>query len=168
MTPSSRPTIDDIAREVGVSKGTVSRVLNGHDTVAETTRLRVQAAVERLGYTPDPAARHLSWRTGFTLGLSLEAGDSLLHPYQVLFHRALETHTARLGMQLLDMRGDLSTFTALPSGMLVMHAAEGDSRLDLLRRAHVPAVLVGHHPDFFWVAPADEEGGRLAARHLHL
>jgi DNA-binding LacI/PurR family transcriptional regulator len=49
----------DVARLAGVSHQTVSRVLNGHPYVQEQTRLRVQAAIEELGYRPNRAARAL-------------------------------------------------------------------------------------------------------------
>lgn len=162
-----RPTIADIARESGVSTGTVSRVLNGHATVASRTRDRVQQVIDRLGYAPDPAARQLSWRTGQTLGLSFDRDDPLLHPYSVLFRRALETHTAPQGVQLVDLRADLTRLTRLPSAVLVMHAMDGaDPRLGFLRQAGVPAVLIGHHPDCFFVAPDDVGGARLGTRQL--
>lgn len=166
MSPSSRPTIDDIAREAGVSTGTVSRVLNGHSTVALRTREHVSEVISRLGYAPDPAARHLSWRTGQTLGLSLDRGDPTLHPYQILFRRALESHTAPQGVQLVDLRAELMQLSRLPSAVLVMHALDGDQRLDFLRDRGVPAVLIGHQPDFFWVAPDDVGGAALATRQL--
>ncbi|AFD26437.1 Sugar binding transcriptional regulator, LacI family [Deinococcus gobiensis I-0] len=162
----SRPTIADVAQAAGVSTGTVSRVINGHSTVALATRQRVQEVMAGLGYVPDPAARHLSWRTGQTLGLSLDRDDPRLHPYQVLFRRALEAQTAPQGVQLLDLRADLSALAHLPSAVLVMHAIDGDPRLEFLRRAGVPAVLIGHHPDLSWVAPDDEAGGATAAQHL--
>ncbi|MFB9992953.1 LacI family DNA-binding transcriptional regulator [Deinococcus oregonensis] len=161
-----RPTIDDIARASGVSKGTVSRVINGHSTVAERTRARVQEVIARLDYTPDPAARNLSWRTGQTLGLSLDRDDPMLSPYQVLFRRALEAHTAPLGVQLLDLRADLTRLARLPSAVLIMHAVEGDPRLAFLQQQGVPAVLIGHHPASFWVAPDDEGGAHLATMQL--
>lgn len=166
MTTPSRPTIDDIAREAGVSTGTVSRVLNGHTTVARRTREHVMDVIARLGYAPDPAARHLSWRTGQTLGVSLDRDDPMLHPYQVLFRRALDSHTAPLGVQVIDLRADLTRLTRLPSAVLVMHAMDGDPRLDFLRDRDVPAVLIGHHPAFSWVAPDDEGGAHLATTHL--
>ena len=166
MSARNRPTIDDIAREAGVSTGTVSRVLNGHSTVAQRTREHVAAVINRLGYAPDPAARHLSWRTGQTLGLSLERDDPMLHPYQVLFRRALESHTAPQGVQLVDLRAELMRLTRLPSAVLVMHAVDGDPRLDFLRDRGVPAVLIGHQPDFFWVAPDDVGGAGLATEQL--
>lgn len=166
MSPSTRPTIDDIAREAGVSTGTVSRVLNGHATVAQRTREHVAEVISRLGYAPDPAARHLSWRTGQTLGVSLAHDDPMLHPYQVLFRRALESHTAPQGVQLVDLRAELTHLTRLPSAVLVMHAVDGDPRLDVLRDRGVPAVLIGHQTDYFWVAPDDVGGAGLATRQL--
>lgn len=161
-----RPTIDDIARASGVSKGTVSRVINGHPTVAAATRNRVQAVMEQLGYIPDPAARHLSWRKGQTLGLSLDRDDPMLSPYHVLFRRALEQHTGPQGVQLVDLRADLTQLTRLPSAVLVLHAVDGDSRLAYLQQQGVPAVLIGHQPGAFWVAPDDVRGAALAARTL--
>lgn len=165
MTPT-RPTIDDIARASGVSKGTVSRVLNGHETVAAGTRRRVQEVMEQLGYTPDPAARHLSWRRGQTLGLSLDRDDPMLSPYHVLLRRALETYTAPQGVQLVDLRTDLSALARLPTAVLLLHAVDGDPRLAHLRERGVPAVLIGHQPGAFWVAPDDEGGSARAAELL--
>lgn len=163
---STRHTIDDIAQAAGVSKGTVSRVINGHTTVAQRTRERVQAVMEELGYVPDPAAQHLSWRTGRTLGLSFAAGDPLFSPYHVLFRTAVEQHTAPLGIQTFNLQADLAAMARLPSAVLVMHAIEHDERLALLRARHVPSVLIGHHAESFWVAPDDEGGAYLATSQL--
>lgn len=159
-------TIEDIAQASGVSKGTVSRVLNGHRAVATLTRERVLDAVTRLGYSPDPAARQLSWRTGRTLGLSVLTGDPLLSPYQVLFRRALDREADPLGFALSDLGDDFASLARLPSALLVMHVRDGDERLTFLRARGVPAVLVGHHPEWAWVAPDDKGGAALAARAL--
>src|SRR5206468_33161 len=51
--------IRDVAAAAGVAVGTVSRVLNGHATVAEPIRLRVQAAIMALGYERDVVAQSL-------------------------------------------------------------------------------------------------------------
>ena len=167
-TSGTRPTIDDIARASGVSKGTVSRVINGHSTVAATTRERVQGVMGQLGYVPDPAARHLSWRKGHTLGLSFASDDPLplYSPYHVLFREALERLTAPMGVQVLNLRSGLTALTRLPSAVLVLHAVQDDPRLAVLRRRDVPAVLIGRQPGSFWVAPDDEGGAFLATRHL--
>lgn len=64
-----RLTIWDVAREAGVSKSTVSNVLRGNPVVREPTRLAVLAAIERIGYRPNAAARTLVQRRAMTLGL---------------------------------------------------------------------------------------------------
>ncbi|WP_425145686.1 LacI family DNA-binding transcriptional regulator [Deinococcus sp.] len=162
----TRPTINDIARAAGVSKGTVSRVLNGHSTVAQRTRAQVQHVMNELGYTPDPAARHLSWRTGQTLGLSTLSGDPLLSPYQVLLRRSLEQYTAPAGVQLLDLHGDLSELAHYPSAVLLLHIRPLDQRLERLERLGIPVVMIGHHPVHRWAAPDDHGGALLATRQL--
>ncbi|HET8656435.1 MAG TPA: LacI family DNA-binding transcriptional regulator [Longimicrobiaceae bacterium] len=53
---SKRPTISDVAQRAGVSKGTVSAVLNGKDSVHERTRERVREAIEQLNYRPSAPA----------------------------------------------------------------------------------------------------------------
>lgn len=161
-----KPTIEDIASASGVSKGTVSRVINGHPAVASSTRERVLGVMERLGYQPDPAARQLSWRTGKTLGVSVLEGDPLLSPYQVLFHRAIERRTAPLGLTVQDVGEAFAELPRLPSAMLVMHVREQDPRLAFLRERQIPAVLVGHNPEWSWVAPDDRDGAAIAARTL--
>jgi LacI family transcriptional regulator len=62
-------TLYDVARLSGVSTATVSRVLHGQDRVKETTRAKVQKAIEELGYVPDGAAQSLSRRRKDVIGL---------------------------------------------------------------------------------------------------
>ena len=69
MAVLKRPTIRDVANHAGVSHQTVSRVINGHDSVSEETRDRVRAAIERLGYVPSPLARGLTSNRTHSLGL---------------------------------------------------------------------------------------------------
>lgn len=59
MAERKRATINDVAELAGVSIKTVSRVANGQDGVREITRTRVQYAIDKLQYRPDPHARHL-------------------------------------------------------------------------------------------------------------
>jgi LacI family transcriptional regulator len=63
------PTINDIARLAGVSKKTVSRVLNRSPLMREDTRLKVQAVIDEQSYVPDPQARGLAFRKSFLIGL---------------------------------------------------------------------------------------------------
>ena len=68
MTPK-RPTIADVAREAGVSRMTVSRVLNNRPDVSAATAARIWEIIEQLGYRPSSLARGLSSRRTNTLGL---------------------------------------------------------------------------------------------------
>ncbi|NNF67342.1 MAG: LacI family DNA-binding transcriptional regulator [Gammaproteobacteria bacterium] len=54
-----KATISDVARMAGVSIKTVSRVANKEAAVRETTRIRVQEIIDRLGYEANPYARYL-------------------------------------------------------------------------------------------------------------
>jgi len=64
-----RATINDVARVAGVSKKTVSRVINQSPSVREETRLHVTGVIEELGFVPDPQARGLAFRRSFLVGL---------------------------------------------------------------------------------------------------
>ncbi|ATO12452.1 LacI family transcriptional regulator [Micromonospora sp. WMMA2032] len=73
----------DVARLAGVSHMTVSRVLNGHPTVREQTRLRVQAAIAQLGYRPNRAARALVTGRSQMIGVIAQS-TSLYGPASLL------------------------------------------------------------------------------------
>ncbi|MCS4268530.1 alanine racemase [Serratia sp. BIGb0163] len=62
-------TLEDVAALAGVSRATVSRVVNGDTNVKGQTREKVEKAVAQLGYTPNPAARALASSHSNTLGL---------------------------------------------------------------------------------------------------
>ena len=67
--PRRRMTINDVARLAGVSKKTVSRVINDSPSVNDATRARVQAVMTEVDYEPDPQARGLAFRRSFLIGL---------------------------------------------------------------------------------------------------
>jgi LacI family transcriptional regulator len=64
-----KPTINDVARLAGVSKKTVSRVINNSPLLNEDTRGRVEQIIKELGYVPNPQARALALRRNFLIGL---------------------------------------------------------------------------------------------------
>src|SRR5215831_19611534 len=61
-------TIREVARAAGVSVGTVSRSLNAPDTVRKATLEKVQAAIESLGFKPDPRAQGMRRRNTLAVG----------------------------------------------------------------------------------------------------
>ncbi len=72
MKLNSKYTIDEIAEAAGVSKATVSRVMNGTAVVSEDRRLRVEATIKKLNYHPNPNARKLAGGVGGSIALVLE------------------------------------------------------------------------------------------------
>ena len=64
-----RITIYDVAKEADVSLATVSRVINGSEVVREDTRIKVQEAIEKLGYKPNAIAQGLALSKTTTIGL---------------------------------------------------------------------------------------------------
>ena len=62
-------TINDIARMAGVSKKTMSRVINQSPLVRPETRARVESLMQEVGYAPDPIARGLAFRKSFLIGM---------------------------------------------------------------------------------------------------
>ncbi|KAB7643649.1 LacI family DNA-binding transcriptional regulator [Polymorphobacter fuscus] len=69
MSGNAKPTINDIARLSGVSKKTVSRVINRSPLLNEETRKRVDDVIRQTGYIPNPQARALALRRNFLIGL---------------------------------------------------------------------------------------------------
>lgn len=69
MKSSGQPTINDVARVAGVSKKTVSRVINHSPLLNQETRRKVEEVIGELGYIPNPQARALALRRNFLIGL---------------------------------------------------------------------------------------------------
>ena len=69
MKSTGQPTINDVARIAGVSKKTVSRVINRSPLLNDDTRKRVEDVIGDLGYIPNPQARALALRRNFLIGL---------------------------------------------------------------------------------------------------
>jgi LacI family transcriptional regulator len=99
MAASRRPTLADVAREVGVSAKTVSRVLNEDGPVSPRTREQVLAAVAKLGFQPNLMARNI--RVGgpdTTIGLVI---PDLGNPFFGAVARSIEDSVRERGLTLL-------------------------------------------------------------------
>lgn len=99
---SKAPTVEDVAQRAGVSRQTVSNVLNSPEIVRPATRERVQAAIDALGYRRHAAARHLRTRRSSTIGIHLDpyAGGVSGVVLDRFVHALTERASAR-GMRIL-------------------------------------------------------------------
>lgn len=94
---TSKVTMAEVARAAGVSKQTVSRVLNGTGRTSERTALRVQEVIRELGYRPSGVARSLATNSSLTVGLVVPALDN---PYYADIAQGAELAAWREGYNL--------------------------------------------------------------------
>lgn len=91
-------TLADIARELGVSKMTVSRAINGHPAVNVQTRARVLAVARRLRYQANQHARALTTNRSYLIAMVV---PDLMHSYYGEILRGVESVTSPAGFQML-------------------------------------------------------------------
>jgi DNA-binding LacI/PurR family transcriptional regulator len=98
-------TINDVARQAGVSKATVSRVINGNYPVSDELRERVQAAIIALGYQPNRAARRLRGNSSAILGIII---PDIQNPYFTSVVRGIEdaAYTRKMNVLLCNTDDD--------------------------------------------------------------
>ncbi|NEC64009.1 LacI family DNA-binding transcriptional regulator [Streptomyces sp. SID9727] len=171
-----RVTIADVAREAGVSKTTVSRVINTKGEVDGSTAARVREVIAQLGYVPSSGAVGLARGSSRTVGMLV---PSLTWPWMgELLQGVVDTvEAADYGLLLFTCnRGaeSVERFTSQVSarafdGLVVVEPENTLDHLTELHRDGLPIVLIddrGHHPEFPSVVTTNHEGGASAARHL--
>ncbi|MEP7209190.1 MAG: LacI family DNA-binding transcriptional regulator, partial [Casimicrobiaceae bacterium] len=148
--PSGRPpTIEDVAREAGVSLGTVSNVLNVRGNVAATRIARVQEAIERLRYVPNGVAQSLRRQRSRVVGLCAPLTTSA---YFAALLEAFEDIAAAQGYEVmhvlsrqdpaLELRRIRALLARKVDGLVVIPTATPAAAFDAIVRSHVPAVVV--------------------------
>lgn len=95
---NKRPTVHDVAREAGVTIGSVSKALNGGKHVSAALRARVLTAVEQLGYQPHASARSLRMGSSRTIGCMVSTTSN---PYYALLVDVIEKRLRAEGYMLL-------------------------------------------------------------------
>ncbi|MEU0562070.1 LacI family DNA-binding transcriptional regulator [Dactylosporangium sp. NPDC006015] len=150
-----RPTIADIAREAGVSKGAVSYALNGRPGVSAATRERILAVAERLQFHADSNARALAGAKTRVVGLTLRRPPSTLgvEPFFMELISGLELELSRqsyaLLLQMAPGRDEELAFyrrwfsEGRVDGVLVCDVNVGDPRVSTLQELGLPAVVIG-------------------------
>jgi LacI family transcriptional regulator len=178
VTSRGRLTITDIAHLAGVSKKTVSRVINEAPYVNKKTRARVEAIIAEHGYQPDPQARGLAFRRSFLVGLIHDNPNS---QYVENVHLGILDALADRGYELVirpcdrrsptfldDMRGFVERLR-LFGVVLIPSVSEDDRLAKLLESADCPHVRITcatlDKPSQL-VLTHDSHGAAAAARRL--
>ncbi|MFW5714063.1 MAG: LacI family DNA-binding transcriptional regulator, partial [Brevefilum sp.] len=176
MVGKKRVTISDVAEKAGVSKQTVSRVINGRPNVADHTRGRIKEIITKLGYQPDPIARSMRG-SSHTLGcitpnLSDYNFSSIVQAAQAEARKEgffLLTGSASTEQDVQPLLNEIMNRRV--DGLLVINPRD-DNRyshfLPLIEQG-VPVVYIKNTPldeKVSAVSLDDEAGGFLAAQHL--
>ena len=169
MGPIGAPTIKDVAREAGVSLGTVSKVINGKP-VGEDYRLRVEQAVEKLGYQVNTYARSLKTRKTNCVALLM---PSLRHPFYAILTDEITACLMRRGYRSLLMITNFDPEAEQKCFDLVrQNKADGVIALtyaaDLEVDPTIPIVTIDRHlgPNTPCISSDNYSGGQLAAEKL--
>lgn len=174
-----KPTINDVARIAGVSKKTVSRVINRSPLLNQGTREKVEAVIAELGYVPNPQARALALRRNFLIGvihdnpnaqmvLSFQQGalEAMRGTEFALIVRPVDRHSPKLldelrrfleqqrlyGVLILPPLSENDAIPALCRELGIAYVRMGSARLD--DAAHL-------------VESNDRVAVREAVQHLH-
>lgn len=173
---SVRPSIYDVADRAGVSHMTVSRVLNGHPNIRESTRKKVMDAIDAMNYTRSSIARALATNRSMRIG-ALVDNPGQFGPDSTL--RAIEAAAREHGYAVSAFSVGDSEDRQVDAGVmdLVTQGIDGlcviaprASSLDVLRQHAngLPTLVVKEQPDpEMHTAAVDQRAGATAAvRHL--
>ena len=175
-----KSTINDVARLAGVSKKTVSRVINRSPMLSPETRAKVEAIIAELGYVPNPQARALALRRNFVVALIHDGADSInVFPVQQGVLDAIAGSDYALTIHRID-RSTGKDATEQMRDFLERHRPAGVITLPSLSEDHglfaacrdfgTPSVHICSGP---WegqgdcVASLDREATAEAVRRLH-
>ncbi|MHC5797879.1 LacI family DNA-binding transcriptional regulator [Lacisediminihabitans sp. FW035] len=182
---SQLPTVLDVGRVAGVSRQTVSNVLNSPQIVKPETREKVEAAIAQLGYRPHASARRLRTRKSSTIGIRLDPmtngiSGSLLDR----FLHALTEQADRRGLRVMLFTAtgpddEIRQFARLHDGadvdgFVLTATFVNDPRTEWLIENNVPFVTFGrpwgiddmNDPRHLWVDVDGRSGVRDATDHL--
>lgn len=178
------PNVEDVARLAGVSRQTVSNVLNAPEKVKPATTERVQQAIAELGYRPHASARRLRTRRSATVGVHLNpyrggiSGvllDRFVHALteaagersvRVLVHAASSAAEEIRQIRELTDSGEID-------GVVISGTHHNDPRIGWLKEHHIPFASFGRawptsngaDANFRWVDVDGAAGVRLATEH---
>lgn len=177
----SKPTLDTVAAEAGVSRATVSRVINGSPRVSPEVKVAVESAIALLGYVPNRAARSLAMRRTDSIALVMREPDATVLADPYLGNVIIATSQALIGtgVQLVLVNAQNNAEHAqladyVRSGHVdgvLLASMHGDDPLPrILLEAGIPTVIGGRPPTplpgLSYVDVDNVGGAQLAAERL--
>jgi len=174
------PTLEEVAQLAGVSRSTVSRVINDHPSVRPDTREQVWQAVRKSGYQPHAVARSLATNRTQIIGMVIPEAVTTLFTdpfFPLLLRGATEvcnTHRYQLLLSLFDdPDGQEEMYQRILrsgylDGVILASASLDDPLIPNLLRDRIPFVSVGRHPNerVHYVDVDNVAGARMAVEHL--
>ncbi|AZO51717.1 MAG: LacI family DNA-binding transcriptional regulator [Mesorhizobium sp.] len=171
-----RPTIADVARKAGVGAITVSRALREPGRVSEDLRRQIQAAVDELGYVPDPNARALASARAEVFGVLVPSltnnvfAEVVRGIYDSLSDSPFRIQLGNTHYSGLEEERLLQVFAPQrPAALIVAGIDQTPTSRRLLETAGCPVVQVmetGPDPVDMLVGFSHFDGGRVASEHL--
>jgi alanine racemase len=171
----ARPRIGDVATRAGVSKTAVSFAYNQPEHLNTTTRARILAAADELGYRPSPIARRLARRRTQQIGLLVPqtTHDIFANPFLPELIRGIGDVCDAQGIALVvvpPVHGSIATAIndALVDGLILLGLEADHPELSQLGRSELPIVAldVEQWEGVSIIAIDDAAGMRSAAIHL--
>ncbi len=175
---SGKRTIGDIARLAGVSKTTVSRVLNHKPDVEPATRERILRIIEEQGFVPSIAAAGLASGRRSLIGMLVPSFTwpeipELMRgvaevveqtPYELVLYSIKETNLKKIRSEVINR----VLATQLTAGLLAVYPGEASDDLTRLYKQGFPVVIIDDQREQTtpWVGTDNVTGAYLAVRHL--
>lgn len=173
-----RPRIVDVASQASVSPQTVSNVINGRGGFTEPTRIKVEAAIARLGFQPNRYAQSLrSQRTGL-IGFDMVRHQlDVSNPFTVaLLHSLVQAATQHNRRVLVFTHNEerpeefrITATSGLVDGFILSDCTAGDARVPVLQELGVPFVVMGRPQTDLLAAALDIDNAaamRQAVEHV--
>ena len=174
------PTLEEVAKLAGVSRSTVSRVINDQPNVRSEVRERVWQVAREVGYQPHAAARSLVTSRTHVIGMVIPEAVTTLFtdPFFSLLLRgateACNSHQYQLMLSLFTANADRQEIyqrilrSGYLDGAIVASASLNDPLISDLLRDRIPFVSVGRHPNkpVHYVDADNVSGARMAVEHL--